>query len=309
MILKSITAGLALCLSATSASALNIALTNDDGWTTPGIQALYDALTEAGHTVILAGPLNGQSGSSAAINIGAVEVTREAEFQYSVALPGGEEGAEPSTAGAIAIDIARQVTGEAPDLLVSGINDSANLAAATYTSGTVGAAIQSLGLLTNAESIPAIAISTDDRCDEDLGPSEACRTVADFLVDYIAHLEQRPVFKNGFSRILPDGRGLNINYPPGEVVGVAVAKQGQLPRLIGQPAGAEIGCPDCASAAIGETVSGGLTGLAPLPDDLVDHPRADQALFAEGYVTVVIIEPSYQGRAVGLTNFLRTYED
>ena len=61
--------GLGLALLATialasSSSALVIALSNDDGWDAPGIQAMKAALEGAGHTVTLAGPLDEQSGSS-----------------------------------------------------------------------------------------------------------------------------------------------------------------------------------------------------------------------------------------------------
>ena len=173
----SIAFGAGLLAASASASALNIALTNDDGWSTPGIQALYQALTDAGHTVVLAGPLDGQSGSGTAFNFSSLEITRQAENQFSVALEGGMEGAEPATSGA-------------------------NLAAATYTSGTVGAALHAVGLVTGGGSVPAIAISTDDRCNEDAGVTEECLAVADFLVDYIDHLIARPAYQKGNSEDL-----------------------------------------------------------------------------------------------------------
>ncbi len=126
---KNLFLGAGLLAASASASALNIALTNDDGWSTPGIQALYEALTGAGHNVILVAPLDGQSGSGTSINIGSVEITRQAENQYSVALDDGETGAEPATAGAIGLSLVEEQTGMMPDLLVSGINSGANLAA------------------------------------------------------------------------------------------------------------------------------------------------------------------------------------
>ena len=48
----------------TPAAALNIVLTNDDGFETANIQALYRALSAAGHDVILSAPYAGQSGTS-----------------------------------------------------------------------------------------------------------------------------------------------------------------------------------------------------------------------------------------------------
>ena len=64
---------------ASPALALNIALSNDDGWDAPGIQAMKGALESAGHTVTLAGPLDEQSGSSAANNfVSDLVITKEA---------------------------------------------------------------------------------------------------------------------------------------------------------------------------------------------------------------------------------------
>ena len=307
MNLKSIIFGAGLAAASTSASALNIALTNDDGWSTPGIQALYEALTDAGHTVILAGPLDGQSGSGTAFNIGGLEVTRQAERQFSVALEGGLEGAEPATSGAVGLSIVAELTGETPDLLVSGINSGANLAAATYTSGTVGAALHAAGLFLGA-SIPAIAISTDDRCPEEEDIIEECRDVAHFLVDYIDHLEQRPAFRNGKETLIPYGRALNINYPPVEPKGVKVASQGKLPLLLGDLQSIDLGCSDCLSAEVGETVGAGIIGLTSL-EDVEDVKNSDQAFFADGYITVVVIQPSLGAKAQGLKGYLRTYRD
>jgi 5'-nucleotidase len=107
-----------------ASSALVVALSNDDGWEAPRIQAMKDALEAAGHTVTLAGPLDEQSGSSAAINaVSDLVIKKEAVNEFSVALAGGTEGAEPATSALIAIGIAKTANdGVAPDLLVSGIN-------------------------------------------------------------------------------------------------------------------------------------------------------------------------------------------
>ena len=42
---------------------LRILLTNDDGFDSPGIQAVHDSLVAAGHEVILVAPLGNQSSS------------------------------------------------------------------------------------------------------------------------------------------------------------------------------------------------------------------------------------------------------
>ena len=55
-----------LPLATAPASALDILLTNDDGFETEYIQALHSALVEAGHRVVMAAPYAGQSGSGGA---------------------------------------------------------------------------------------------------------------------------------------------------------------------------------------------------------------------------------------------------
>ncbi|KAA1194008.1 hypothetical protein F0M18_00760 [Pseudohalioglobus sediminis] len=304
---KNLFLGAGLLAASASASALNIALTNDDGWSTPGIQALYESLTGAGHNVILVAPLDGQSGSGTSINIGSVEITRQAENQYSVALDDGETGAEPATAGAIGLSLVEEQTGMMPDLLVSGINSGANLAAATYTSGTVGAALHAAGLFVGGVSIPAIAVSTDDRCNEgeELGP--ACREVADFIVDYIDYLEQRPAFVRGSSTLIPNGRALNINYPPVEPKGVKVARQGEAPLLGGSLRSVVFGCDGCFDIEVGESTGGGLAGVTPFEGE--DVPNSDQEWFAKGFITVVVVQPYLNAKAQGLRDYLRQYPD
>ena len=57
------------------ASALNVLLTNDDGYDTPGIVALHRALKAAGHRVKRVAPAENQSGSSASLSLSDVIVT------------------------------------------------------------------------------------------------------------------------------------------------------------------------------------------------------------------------------------------
>src|SRR5699024_11159550 len=53
-------------LAADSSSApLEILLTDDDGWDAPGIQAVYEALTDNGYDVTMVAPAENHSGASA----------------------------------------------------------------------------------------------------------------------------------------------------------------------------------------------------------------------------------------------------
>ncbi|MGX2041133.1 5'/3'-nucleotidase SurE [Methylocaldum sp. MU1018] len=298
-----------LLVSSPGVRALTIALSDDDGWDAIGIQAAKRALAAAGHTVILAGPLNEQSGSSAAINLTDLRITKrrddEGALEYSVAIGDGTEGAEPATSALVAIDIARQRTGRLPDLLVSGINVGANIGAATQFSGTVGAAIAALSPMLNG-IVPAIAISTDPVCGESTPDCRASNEahfaqVADFLVAVIAHLERKAGALNAEKGLLPQGIGLNINYPPlSEPAGVVVTRQGRtvtfaddLTVSFGAPTvTVNIGCHEpCADVPVGTTLRGGITKI--VPDKTPEIPGADTTWYGRGYITIVPITPDY----------------
>lgn len=290
----------ALFISAPSIGwALDIALTNDDGWDAIGIQAVKRALVYAGHTVTLAGPLNQQSGSSAAINETELVIRKERgiEFEgaleYSVALaPEGTESAEPATSALVAIDIALESSGRLPDLLVSGTNDGANLGSITQPSSTVGAAIVAMGSSFNG-SVPAIAISTDPIC----VAGEGCDTlnelhfarVADFLVGLIDHLQTKPGILRTEVGLLPPGIGLNINYPPVEVPnGVVVARQGRTAPIDGLPVTYTIGCDKpCADLAVGASQTGRIKAIT--HDSTPELRNADTEAYAQGYIAIVPI--------------------
>lgn len=289
---SALVAGVCLSAFAFPAGALDIALTNDDGWNAPGVQALKEALRDAGHTVTLAGPLTNQSGSSAAVDLVALRVTKQAEDEYSVALVDGVTSAKPATSGLIAVGIVQE-KGRLPDLLVSGINAGNNLGALTQVSGTVGAAIGAVAASFNG-AVPAIAISTDEPdCDA------ACQehhysVVAQFIVKFIAHLETKPGFLASEDRLLPDGIGLNINYPASDsILGVKVAVQGQTAQLDGLQIVGNFRCLTGACSTLANPGDSRVGGLQVLPDATPDIRNADTGYFTDGYVTIVPITPDY----------------
>jgi len=299
-------AALVILTSTSASAALVVALSNDDGWDAPGIQAMKAALDLAGHTVTLAAPLDQQSGGSASTSfVSNLVITKRAENEYSVALAGGTQGAEPATSALIAIGIAKAENGGMPpDLLVSGINAGANIGAATQTSGTVGGAIVSIANGLN-DPVPAIAIATDEPCDVDNPPGDdlaACEEenqehyeqVASFLVDFIAHLESKPGFLHSEEKLLPMGVGLKINYPPlppEEVLGVSLNKQSRLLMFGGVPFTLDFVCFACSVIQVGESSPGGLGGFR--LDPTTDIPNSDAAAYFAGYISVVPIEADY----------------
>lgn len=309
-------------LAAAPATALDIALTNDDGWDAPGIQAVKVALVAAGHTVSLAAPLDQQSGSSAAIDIRSdLVVVKQRDDaganEFSVAKAGGTQGAEPATSGLIAIDISQQLTGTPPDLLVSGTNAGANIGASTQISGTVGAAIAAIAHSLNGQ-VPAIAISTDEPCNENDPPGgdlPACVAanaahyddVAAFLVAFIAHLESKPGALANEPRLLPSGVALNINYPPlppEEIQGVSLNTQGRIFSNSGIPIVLRFRCfGPCNALPVGAATLGGIGGadFDPTPD----VAKSDVAAFNAGFVTIVPIEADATASA-GIKNSLHS---
>lgn len=125
-----------------------ILLSNDDGYTAPGIVALYEALRDLGHVEVVAPDQNNSAKSNALTLHSPLYVQRASNgFRHVNGTP------------ADCVHIA--LTGlleRAPDLVVSGINNGANMGDDTIYSGTVGAAME--GYLFG---IPAIAFSLVDK--------------------------------------------------------------------------------------------------------------------------------------------------
>lgn len=287
----------AALLPALPAFALNIVLTNDDGWDSIGIQAMKDALVLSGHEVYLAASLTQQSGSSAAINIQSLEVIKQKStdgaLEFSVALPDGVTGAEPATCAAVGIGIATADLGSPPDLVISGINSGQNLGAATQVSGTVGAATAAMSSGLGGYQLPAIAISTDPVCS---GSSEQCdeansqqyTRVAGWVAGFVDELEQRA--KNG--PLMPAGYGVNVNYPPlVSPVGAKLSRQGQAFLLGGNPGSIVFNCTgDCIGMPDGaaSTVVPGFDSIS-----VEEVKNADTTNNLEGYITVVPLFPDF----------------
>lgn len=170
---------------------LSILLVNDDGWDAPGITALYDALREAGHDVTIVAPLENQSGRSMATSVTPLQVTQPESGSPKYAVDGTPVDAlDTGLFGVLADD--------PPDLVVSGTNSGANVAANTNYSGTVGAASAA------AEAgFPAVAVSADTDADGGADFADAADTVVS-MVDALA--------RDGFDGLGSDGF-LNVNVP------------------------------------------------------------------------------------------------
>jgi 5'/3'-nucleotidase SurE len=184
---------------------LAILLTNDDGWDAPGIQAVREALLEAGHRVTLIAPLEQQSGRGGAINtqVGSkVAVVEQSPGVWSV------EGT-PTDSVRAALDVILHES--PPDLVVSGANFGANLGQeGVHNSGTLGAS-----LAAHYDGLPAIAVSTGLLIEERNTTPPFLSTIKGFATSgaIVAKLIDAMTARFGCDTVLPAGVALNVNVP------------------------------------------------------------------------------------------------
>ena len=123
---------------------MRILISNDDGYFSPGIKLLAECLAEFGEVTTVA-PERDRSGASNSLTLDRPLTVREtAKNVFSV-------NGTPTDCVHIAVTGLLDFT---PDMIVSGINDGANMGEDTIYSGTVAAAMEGFLL-----GIPSIAIS------------------------------------------------------------------------------------------------------------------------------------------------------
>ncbi|KAL4976218.1 survival protein sure-like phosphatase/nucleotidase [Aspergillus desertorum] len=195
------------------ASAINIVSSNDDGWAEINIRQLFNALTSAGHSVVLSAPAENESSTDKAPS----NRTEPCEFDSCAANSGpyGFNASDPRlnwvnsypvTSIAYGINtLSQQFFDSLPDLAVSGPNVGSNLGLAVYISGTVGAAVYASA----TAGIPAIAFSGED------GSATAWDAEVPAYSSIYAELATKVVERvvSGGTPYLPDDVWLNVNFP------------------------------------------------------------------------------------------------
>lgn len=226
---KRIWGALLLALSAPSANALNILLSNDDGYDHPNIRALYETLKAQGHTVKIAAPYTEQSARGGAFFYGReVKVGRDKNPTYpdsyylttsekgrceSPACAGQEVTIEISGTPVMALLLGLEKVLPNPDLVIVGPNPGNNLGALNNISGTFNAAATAL-----QRGVPSIAVSVDLK-ERDTG------RVAAIVGRLVATLERN---RQADGALLPKGVGLNVNLPAtGAIKGIHVTRIGR----------------------------------------------------------------------------------
>ncbi|MEZ4217223.1 MAG: 5'/3'-nucleotidase SurE [Myxococcota bacterium] len=249
---------------------LLVLLTNDDGYLSPGIRAVREALEAAGHDVVMVAPLENRSGAGSSTTTGGtLELREQGPKTWSV-------GGTPADSVRVGLDVV--LRGRTPDLVVSGANFGQNVGPSTLASGTVGAALTAM-----QAGIPSIAVSVAIDPEEARAEPRFASTLAAF--DDAAALVVRLVRRLDASRaddgsLLPPFASLNLNYPAREASAVA----GLAWAAIGRSEGFRFGYERQEGAA--DT----LRVVFRPTNDGESVARADTALLARGYATLTVLD-------------------
>lgn len=187
---------------ASGRDSFTILISNDDGFAEPGIVALVRELSQIA-TIVVAAPTTVQSGTGHGITYREPIMVRVVE--ESDTLKWYSVDARPATIVRLAID---ELMEEPPDLVVSGINTSANLGTGTWVSGTVAAAREAA-----LDGIPAIAVSLQGGAREHPDDYDSA---AIYVRNLIGDLRDHGMLSAGLL--------LNINFPRGISTGYRGSK-------------------------------------------------------------------------------------
>lgn len=241
---------------------MRVLVSNDDGVDALGIHALANGLREAGHDVVMVAPDRDRSGASNSLTLDApIRVVQLDERSWKVY-------GTPTDCVHVAVTGMLEALGLAPDIVVSGINNVANLGDDVIYSGTVAAAMEGRFL-----GLPAVAMSLVTEGGKGRHYASAARAA----VEIIARLCSDP---------LPASTILNVNVPDlpwDQLRGFAVTRAGNRHRAeaalqttdprgrtiywIGA-AGAEA---DCGPGTDFHAISEGRVSITPLLVDLTRH--------------------------------------
>lgn len=185
---------------------MRILLTNDDGIHAPGLASLEKIARALSDDVWICAPEYEQSGASRALTLSdPLRVRRLDARRFAV---------EGTPTDCVMMAVQQLIDGQAPDLVLSGVNRGQNLAEDVTLSGTVAGAIEGMAL-----GVPSIALS---------------QTMNYFHDEIIAHWETAEAFGPGIvERLLevgwPADVVMNVNFPalpPEQVSEVEVTRQG-----------------------------------------------------------------------------------
>jgi 5'-nucleotidase len=185
---------------------MKILISNDDGIAALGIRTLANTLADVGHDITVVCPDRERSATGHGLTL---HQPIRAEIVESIFHPSIKAWACDGTPSDCVKLALWALLDSPPDLVLSGINQGANLGTEILYSGTVSAAMEGL-----IEGIPSVALSLASHTVKEFQPA------ANYAKILVEQLQQ-----NSF----PDLMLLNINIPPvkwEEIVGVAITRQG-----------------------------------------------------------------------------------
>lgn len=184
---------------------MRILLTNDDGYSAPGLFVLEKIAAQLSDDIWVCAPHEEQSGAGHSLTLNRpVRLRQHAEKRFSVT-------GTPSDAVAMAL---KKVLPAPPDLILSGVNRGANLGDDVTYSGTVSAALE--GALAGIRSIALSQVYSR----EGMGDSVPFAAAEGWGARVLKPLIEMPFAKRTL---------INVNFPPltsGEVKGIRVVRQG-----------------------------------------------------------------------------------
>jgi len=143
---------------------MHILLTNDDGIFAPGIRALGEALTAAGHRVTVSAPDRERSAASHSVALG--KPLQAAETKLDWAERAWAVSGTPSDCASIGLFLTRD---DPPDAVLAGINRGMNMGGACVYSGTVASALEAS--MCGAQAMAVSLCVEDWGVETDFGPA------------------------------------------------------------------------------------------------------------------------------------------
>lgn len=185
---------------------MKLLISNDDGIFALGIRTLANTLAAAGHEVTVVCPDRERSATGHGLTLHQPIRAQITESVFDPTIKAWACDGTPSDCVKLAL---WALLDSPPDLVVSGINQGANVGTEILYSGTVSAAMEGL-----IEGIPSVAMSLTSFSVHDFQPA------ADFAKTLVEQLAEKP---------LPELMLLNVNVPAvksSEIAGVAITRQG-----------------------------------------------------------------------------------
>ncbi len=173
-------------------SKARVLITNDDGVDAPGIALLHELIRPLVAEVVICAPEHEQSGSSHVSTISRpLRLRKAGEDMYAV---------DGTPADCLIMGIAEVMKDRRPDIVLSGINNGANLGEDVNYSGTLAACFEATLM-----RVPAIGFSQDKEYGQPANFSNARR----WLTEVVTRLVSQP---------WPEDVVMSVNFPHSETV-------------------------------------------------------------------------------------------